>query len=617
MAQEIRDVVFNIQVRTEDGAVKIDGLTKGFVKADAAFKKMQTTLGETNKAISQAGISTGLANTAVLEFGRTVSDAPYGIQGMGNNITQLVTIMGQMSQSAKEGESVLKALRTAFMGPLGIVIAVQVAIAAFEIFARNQRSAKKETESLINSVAKSGVELKLAVDILNSENASLEEKNSVLDQLNEKYPDWNLQHSKTGEISDDNKEKIQGEITALENLAKARALQGVLEKLYAERAEMLAERAPKDSEEDGEGFFARARTRFNRMLASTGFYGSEQEQKAFDASLNDVDKKVESVVKEFEDNPALLLALIGSGKDKKLKKDSRDRVRALAVDVYDTTFGQLEERKKVTKDRLERLGIDIPSMLIGGEEGKKALGEGILGLVDGLQETGYSDRIKETMRKAVFAEDILDGAEALLDATSSLVESQAERDLAIEQNKTNALNDQLKQRLANEELSAQERDKINQQISRNEAQLVSRENEINKRRFEQQKALQLASATAELYRTAFLAYGSQLVIGDPTSPIRAQIAQGIALAAGLASIASIARQQFVGKAMPSPNLVAQGAGPAESQGPAFNIVGASGQSQLAQLISGQTGQPIKAYVVAGEVTTAQSLERNKIAEASI
>lgn len=51
--------------------------------------------------------------------------------------------------------------------------------------------------------------------------------------------------------------------------------------------------------------------------------------------------------------------------------------------------------------------------------------------------------------------------------------------------------------------------------------------------------------------------------------------------------------------------------------PQINTVGASGVNQLAQSINQQSKQPVKAYVVAGEVTTAQSLERNTINEASI
>ncbi len=51
--------------------------------------------------------------------------------------------------------------------------------------------------------------------------------------------------------------------------------------------------------------------------------------------------------------------------------------------------------------------------------------------------------------------------------------------------------------------------------------------------------------------------------------------------------------------------------------PAFNIVGQGGSSQLADAIGGQEKQPIKAYVVSQDVTTAQSLDRNIIETTSL
>jgi hypothetical protein len=51
--------------------------------------------------------------------------------------------------------------------------------------------------------------------------------------------------------------------------------------------------------------------------------------------------------------------------------------------------------------------------------------------------------------------------------------------------------------------------------------------------------------------------------------------------------------------------------------PKFNVVGASGINQVAQSIGNQSNQPIKAYVVSKDVTTAQSLDRNIISSASM
>ena len=51
--------------------------------------------------------------------------------------------------------------------------------------------------------------------------------------------------------------------------------------------------------------------------------------------------------------------------------------------------------------------------------------------------------------------------------------------------------------------------------------------------------------------------------------------------------------------------------------PAFNVVGASSTDQLASAIGGQSQQPVQAYVVANDVTTAQSMDRNIIDDASL
>lgn len=53
------------------------------------------------------------------------------------------------------------------------------------------------------------------------------------------------------------------------------------------------------------------------------------------------------------------------------------------------------------------------------------------------------------------------------------------------------------------------------------------------------------------------------------------------------------------------------------QPPAFNVVGASPINQLTEAIAGQQQQPVQAYVVANDVTTAQSAQRARIETAGI
>ena len=56
---------------------------------------------------------------------------------------------------------------------------------------------------------------------------------------------------------------------------------------------------------------------------------------------------------------------------------------------------------------------------------------------------------------------------------------------------------------------------------------------------------------------------------------------------------------------------------AASQPPSFNVVGATETSQLAEAVGSQTQQPVQAYVVSNDVTTAQSLENNIVEGATL
>ncbi|CAB4148268.1 hypothetical protein UFOVP520_41 [uncultured Caudovirales phage] len=56
--------------------------------------------------------------------------------------------------------------------------------------------------------------------------------------------------------------------------------------------------------------------------------------------------------------------------------------------------------------------------------------------------------------------------------------------------------------------------------------------------------------------------------------------------------------------------------PSYSTAPQFNVVGTSGVNQIAQVV-GQGQQPVKAYVVSSEVSSQQSLDRNKVMSASL
>jgi len=72
-----------------------------------------------------------------------------------------------------------------------------------------------------------------------------------------------------------------------------------------------------------------------------------------------------------------------------------------------------------------------------------------------------------------------------------------------------------------------------------------------------------------------------------------------------------------GGTAPSSSGIGGGGGGVASAPPSFNVVGASATNQLAQTIGQKEQQPIKTYVVAGDISTAQSLNRNIISSATL
>lgn len=130
------------------------------------------------------------------------------------------------------------------------------------------------------------------------------------------------------------------------------------------------------------------------------------------------------------------------------------------------------------------------------------------------------------------------------------------------------------------------------------------------------KAAKLASATMSAREGVINAFKtaqeSPLTTVFPAYPF---VQAGLAGAFGAVNIAKIASQKFQasGGASDLASGGGGGTGGVSSAAPSFNVVGNSGLNQLAQIQ--QT--PVQAYVVSGEVTSAQALDRNRIKNATL
>lgn len=145
-----------------------------------------------------------------------------------------------------------------------------------------------------------------------------------------------------------------------------------------------------------------------------------------------------------------------------------------------------------------------------------------------------------------------------------------------------------------------------------------RNEENAKKAFNVQKALGIAQVGINT-ASAIMKVAAETTDPTPVQAFRVgnMIAMGVA---GAAQIAAIAMQKFqpsggtASTTTPSFDTSGGGAATSPTQPPSFNVVGQSGFNQVAGALGQQ--QPVQAFVVAGDVTTAQQLQNNTITQAT-
>tara|TARA_R110002167_G_scaffold130190_4_gene313660 strand:- start:1570 stop:3366 length:1797 start_codon:yes stop_codon:yes gene_type:complete len=229
--------------------------------------------------------------------------------------------------------------------------------------------------------------------------------------------------------------------------------------------------------------------------------------------------------------------------------------------------------------------------------------QGELMRITALQEATVLEISEETKRleakKALYKE----GTQAFADANEELVNYQAESNRKMAEL---------------EDMSAAAKIDIAKSTLNSLATIFGKESKAG-------KAAAIALTTIETLQSSISAYKS--LAGIPVvGPALGGIAAAGALATGFRTV-----KEIIGTKLPTVNGVGGGdtsggrGGSSASYSmpsipslpPAFNVVGTAGSNQLADAIGGQMGSPIQAYVVSGDVTTSQSLERNIIQSATL
>jgi len=682
MAKDINNIIYKVQVDASSGKISIDGVTKSFEQADKAFLKLRNDIAKglpkATKEVNNLRTASGGATTSVLELGRVVSDAPYGIRGMANNVSQLASNMLFTSQQIDQTTGkvigfggVLKDMGKVFMGPLGLLFLIQGAIAALDYFKGAATKAKKELESFRVAAGGAAADLKSLLIVMKEDMLSKEDLAVVVGKVNEKYKDLNLSIDEEGKLTKESIKQIDNKILSLEKLAKANAMMSAIEEKQkeiitaqlklqedtSERLKSLGAKDLKDFEEnkdelikvqdgyykgqiDAEKLATKARidsavksfntekTRvesqikellklttdegffddfFNGKSGNKGKKAKRAKVEYFDfKSLEEGRGKIIAEIMKTDEKIALL-----SAKDKKsrliIQRDFHLR-RLMAVD------GANSELINTYKDYYAKLiGIEEEAEITRNSKADLSFGTGGLTLNE--------VREKQAQILEVKLQTMMEASQAI----SSFINSEFQREITMEQNKTNAINNELKERLNNENLSASERKRIQLKISKNDEAMRVKKEKLEKKAFKIQKAANIANALVSTYSGASAAYFNSLA--NPINKllpdgglVRAKINAGIAAAVGLTNVAMIARQKFQSSSAGAPSAGALGgsggSGGGNDRSFNFNLAGASRENQLANTLQGRFNQPLQAYVVSRDITNQQQLDEEITSSAS-
>jgi murein DD-endopeptidase MepM/ murein hydrolase activator NlpD len=624
-------IVFKVVVDDEGNIVKLQSTEKGFRDIDLTVKNAENSAKKLNQTISKTGSggtlkslkltqkeygklvktqhqisdATGSATSATMELSRVISDAPYGIRGMANNITQLVSQLGTASTKAGGLSSALKLMGKQLMGPLGIVFAITAAISALDFFFGANEKAQKSVSDLTKEVYSSGLVANQYAKELEDVNLTEERRKVVTQELIKLIPTLSEEDLKYGNSLDDIRLKIK-------QYTLAQAGRVEMDKLVQENSALLSKQMRVDlvnSTEDQEekvkiikGLLKEEGIELEKAVNQSYQMGQANltlRKKTNDELIQDFNILAKGIKKESDPileqinniSDALILdpeknGKKPTGKDRPLVKWFYNEMAGLADIIKDENFDDISDTANITGELI------LPAKV-----------------------TPFMPDEDELLQ-------FIERYNVVMSGLTDFVDGEFERQLTIEQNKTNALNEELNNRLLNESLSADQRKSIQNEIAQNDERLRVKQEAIKKKAFNTQKAFNISTALLDTYSAASSVFKNTLA--NPINKLlpdggllKAKINAGVAIAGGLLQVAAISRQKYQSSSAATPINTTGGGGAGASQraDPSFNIVGRSGDNLLINAIQAQFDKPLKAYVVSRDVTNQQQLDGMIVSQA--
>ena len=544
-------------------------LQKAFEFVSSAIQENQVVMDGLNTVFNTAQIVFNQVINAVISIYESVSSATENFDALGKVMSGLLTLA-------------LTPFKNAFFG---IKLAVQSAQLAWEqsIFGDGDPTTINKLNDAIAETKLDLIEVgieanKAGKDIVDNFGEAITEVGAIGETVVEEF----------GKVSVKTALETAKTNTALKKSAEIAAAQSrILLEQYDRQAEL--QRQIRDDETKSIEERQAANNELNNILVKQEEEMTKNAKlvKAAAQAQFDLTGKTEDYVAVLEAEAEVqAVAATVTG----FKSEQQTNANALLKEATELTNAQAESESNLTiaKERLAAEQI-----------------ENELARLERLQEIDELEKEQETARLQTIVDNANAGTQAKIDAQIALndfIAQSDEQDVA----RTKEIAD-AKIEIANQEAEAKKKtldDTAN--VLQNFSSIAGEETAAG-------KAFAVAAATINTYRGV-----SDALAAVTVTPFETALKFANAAAIGVAGIANV--KKILSVQVPGGSGGAPSGGvptTTTSQPPAFNVVGASGETQLADAIGSQTQRPARAYVVSNDVTTAQEMDRNIIEGASI
>jgi|TARA_Y100000022_G_scaffold49193_1_gene41634 hypothetical protein len=573
------------------------------------FLALKSALEQNQKAMDALAVVTETISIAFSEVAKVLKEVYDNVSKASENFDALGKVMGGILTL------VITPFKLGFQGIKAAIVGAQLAWEDSFLGGKDPEKIKElkaELDEIKGDVVEIGTEaVEAGKSIVENAGEALSEVadigSQVIDGLKEISVEAAIENAKANvEL------KKSAELAAVAN-------QGLIEK-YDRQAEQ--QRQIRDDERKS----VADRKKANEQLAAI----LEKQETAMKANAKTQLKSAEAILKKDEENVEALIA----------KREALNELAAIEATIEGFRSEQKVNAAALQKEEQELINSRLESENNLTIERKRINAEQIednIERLEKLKEIDAQERDIELKRLQSIIDTANAGTQAKIDAEIAFNEAKLEFDRqALERAKELAdaqvaANKEKNDKKDADDEAQKEKDIAREQRKQDDIQSIQantlsaisnlitafeNQNEKNaKKAFNLQKALGIVETLINT-SVAIMKVAKETTDFTPVQALRTgnMIAMGIA---GAAQVAAIASQKFTpsgasGGNVPTPNV--SGGGASATQAPSFNVVGQSGFNQIAGALGQQP--PAQAFVVAGDVTTAQQLQNNTIQQAT-